>query len=113
MMSLLVREYPYLHKMDNLCVDFKKKTVKYEQDQKRFHVLRSRSGVVRKYFLDDETLKRLSDILTKRHRHNESVKEKVESLQLEMKKLKTTMNAQHEELKRLIRESLAQRKSSD
>lgn len=111
MMSLLIREYPFLHKMDNLCVDFKKRTVKYEQDQKRFHVLQSWSGNVRKYFLDDETLKKLSDIVTKRHMHQESVKEKVESLQADMKKLKISMKAQHEELKKLIQESLAQRAS--
>lgn len=113
LMSLLVREYPFLHKMDNLCVDFKKRTVKYDQDQKRFHILRSWSGKVQKYFLDDETLKKLNDIVTKRHNHHESVKEKVEALQMEMKKLKTLMNSQHEELKKLIQESLAHKKTQN
>lgn len=111
MMSLLVREYPFLHKMDNLCVDFRKRTVKYDQDQKRFHILRSWSGKNQKYFLGDETLKKLSDIVTKRHNHHESVKEKVESLQAEVKKLKLMMNSQHEELKKLIQESLTQKKT--
>lgn len=111
MMSLLVREYPYLHKMDNLCIDFKRKTVKYEQDQKRFNILRSRSGKVGKYILEEETLKKLSDIIAKKQLQEESVNEKVESLQTEMKKLKMSIRVQHEELKKLIQECLTPKKS--
>lgn len=104
--SFLVRSYPYLHKMDNLCVDFKRRTVKYEQDQKRFHILRTRSGKFSKYSLDQETLKKLSDIIAKRQQQEESVNEKVESLQADLKKLKINMKNQHEELKKLIQECL-------
>lgn len=103
-LSLLVRQYPYLHKLDNLCIDFKQKTVKYELDQKRMNILRTRSGHVGKYILDEETLKKLSDIIAKKQLQEESVNEKVESLQVEMKKLKSTIRNQHEELKKLIQE---------
>lgn len=104
--SLLVREYPYLHKMDNLCIDFKKKTVKYEQDQKRFNILRSRSGKVGKYILEEESLKKLSEIVAKQQLHEESVNEKVEDLQNEMKNLKLSITSQYEDLKRLLEECL-------
>lgn len=106
LMSMLVRQYPYLHKMDNLCVDFKRKTVKYEQSQRRFNILRSRSGKSGEYILEEETLKKLSEIIAKRHLQEESVNDKVESLQSEVKKLKFTMRSQHDELKKLIQECL-------
>lgn len=106
LVSLLVREYPYLHKMDNLCVDFKRKTVKYEQDQKRFNILRSRSGKAGQYILEEETLKKLSEIIAKQQLHEEGVNEKVDSLQNDMKKLKLSIESQHEELKRLLEECL-------
>lgn len=95
--------------MDNLCVDFKRKTVKYEQDQKRFNILRRRSGNAGSYTLDEETLKKLSEIIAKRQLREESVNEKVESLQTEMKTLKLSIRVQHEELKKLIQECLTQK----
>lgn len=106
---MLVRKYPYLHKMDNLCIDFKKKTVKYEQDQKRFNVLRTRSGGIGVYILEEENLKKLSDIVAKKQLHEESVNEKVESLQAELKKLKTSMRLQHEDMKKFIQDCFQQR----
>lgn len=106
LVSMLVRQYPYLHKMDNLCIDFKRKTVKYEQDQKRFNIMRTRSGKVGKYILDEETLKKLSEIIAKKQQQEESVNEKVESLQTEVRKLKSSMKSQHEELKKLLEECL-------
>lgn len=105
-MSTLVRKYPYLHKMDNLCVDFKQKTVKYEQDQKRFNILRTRSGEVGKYILDEEALKKLSEIIARKQQQEEGVNEKVASLETQVKKLKLTIRSQHEELKQLIQECL-------
>ncbi|CRK97404.1 CLUMA_CG010794, isoform A [Clunio marinus] len=109
LISLLVRKYPYLHKMDNLCIDFKQKTVKYEQDQKRFHILRTRSGVAGSYILDEETLKKLSEIVAKRHLQEQSVNEKVESLETEVKKLKLSIRSQHEELKMMIQGIISQK----
>lgn len=111
LMSLLVREFPYLHKMDNLCIDFKRKTVKYEQDQKRYNILRTRSGQVGQLTLEEETLKKLGDIVAKKQLQEESVNEKVESLQSEVKKLKTSIKAHHDELKKMIQEVLQQTKS--
>jgi hypothetical protein len=109
--SLLVRKYPYLHKMDNLCDDFKQKTVKYEQSQRRFHILRTRYGKSSKYTLDRETLKKLSDIIAKKQQREKTVNDKVESLQSEMKKLKMSMKSQHEELKKLILECMISKKN--
>lgn len=97
--------------MDNLCIDFKRKTVKYEQDHKRFHILRTISGELGKYTLDEETLKKLGEIIAKKQLKEESVNEKVETLQSEVRKLKFSIRTQHEELKKLIQECLEQTKS--
>lgn len=105
-MSFLVWSYPYLHKTDNLCIDFKKKTVKYEIDQKRVHVLRTRNGSDKKFILSDENLKKLNAIIERRQSQEESVNEKVEHLQAEMKSLKQSIKIQHEEIKKLIQECL-------
>lgn len=104
-MSLLVSEYPYLHKMDNLCIDFKRKTVKYEEDHKRFDILQKSSGKIDRYFLKSDTLKKLADILAKKQRQEKSVNEKFQSLQREMKQMKLGI----EQLKSLIQESLPQK----
>lgn len=96
--------------MDNLCIDFKQKTVKYEQDQKRFNILRTRSGSPGKYILEEETLKKFSEIIAKQHSQEKSVNEKVESLQSEMKLLKVSIRNQHEELKKLLQECLTHNK---
>lgn len=70
------------------------------------NILRKRSGDVGKYIMDEETLKKLSDIIAKKQLQEESVHEKVETLQTEMKKLKSSIRNQHEELKKLIKECL-------
>ncbi|KAG5680224.1 hypothetical protein PVAND_009747 [Polypedilum vanderplanki] len=106
--SMLIRKYPYLHKMDNLCIDFKQKIVKYELDQKRTNILRTRNGALGKYTLDNETMKKFRLMLEERANKEESVNEKVENLQSEVKKLKTTLRVQHEEMRKLIQECLQQ-----
>jgi DNA repair ATPase RecN len=106
-MSLLVRKYPHLHKMDNLCINFKTKVVKYEADEKRYHILQTRDGNVNKYTLNVETLKKLRAILDNRLTQVENVNEKVEHLQSELKMLKMSMRNQHEEMKKLILECVS------
>lgn len=71
--------------MDNLSIDFKKKTVQYEQAQKKFHILQKRSGQVVKYALDGETLKKFNEILAKKQSHDFGVHRKFETLQVQMK----------------------------
>jgi hypothetical protein len=110
-MSMLVSKYPYIHKLDNLCIDFKKKIVKYEINQKRVHVLRSQSGNDKKYWLEDETLKKLSAIVDSRQSEVESVNEKVEHLQAEIKILRQNLRSQHEEMKKLLQECIKARNS--
>lgn len=108
-MTLLIRKYPYLHKMDNLCIDFKRKTVKYEWDQKRTHILRTFNGYTRRYTLTEETIKKLREIVEIRHSTEEGVNEKVENLQDEVKTLKMSLKSQHEEMKKFIEELLLQK----
>lgn len=108
-MTLLIQKYPYLHKMDNLCIDFKRKTVKYEWDQKQTHILRTINGDTGRYTLDEETVKKLREIVENRHSTEEGVNEKVENLQDEVKKLKSSLKNQHEEMKKLIEELFLQK----
>jgi hypothetical protein len=111
LISLLVRKYPFLHKIDNLCIDFKRKTVKHEQDQKRCFILTTKSGKSEKYLIDEETVEKFCEIIAKRHSREENVKQKVESLQSEVKKLKINLKNQHEEIKKLIQELINARKT--
>lgn len=111
LISLLVHKYPYLHKMDNLCLDFKLKRVMYEQDDRRFHILQLRSESVEHYRLKQETLKSLTEIISKNNSNESNVNEKVESLQQEIKSLKMKMRYQHEELKKLLQDSIMATKS--
>lgn len=104
--SLLVRRYPYLHKMDNLCIDFKRKCVKYESNEKRYHILMRRNNYNEKYVLEEDSLKKLNAIVEKKQTEVESVNDKVNSLQAEVKNLKLSMRHQHEEIKKLLQEFL-------
>jgi acetate kinase len=108
-MTLLVRRYPYLHKIDNLCVDFKNKTVKYELNQKRVHILRTSGGSSHKFILDEKTCKKLSGIVEKRHSQEKTFNEKIEHLEAEVRYLKTSIRNQHEEMKSLLQQILRQR----
>ena len=92
--------------MDNLSIDFKRKTVKYEWDHKQTHILRTINGDTGRYTLDGETIKELREIVEKRHSTEEDVNEKVENLQDEVKKLKLSLKNQHEEMKKLLEEFL-------
>lgn len=94
--SLLVRKHPNLHKMDNLCIDFKKKIVKYEWDQRRTNVLRTHYGAMGKYTLEEETVKKLRGITEKRHVIGEGTNEKVINLQDEVNQLKASLRSQYE-----------------
>ena len=100
--SLLICKFPYLHKIDNVCINFKKKTIKTEHDRKRLYILKTRSGTVDQLFLDQKNLKKFGDIIAKKHSKEENLNEKVKSLQVELKKLKLSLKIQHEELKSLI-----------
>lgn len=90
--------------MDNLCVDLKRKNVKYEQFQKRFNVLRTRSGKGGLYILEEDTLKKFNEIIAKRQNQEKSVNEKVEALQSEVEKLEQSIRTNHEEIKKMIQE---------
>lgn len=109
-MTLLVQRYPYLHKIDNLCVDFKTKTVKYELDQKRLHILRTHGGSNHKFLLDERTRKKLSVIVERRHSHEKTFNEKIEHLEAEVRQLKTSIRNQHEEMKKILQQILRERK---
>lgn len=102
MISLLVRKYPFVQKMDNLCVDFEFKRIKYEQDDRRFYVLQHNSGSIQNYRPNQETLKAFSDIVVSNQSQEKNLNEEIETLQKEVKIVKLRMASQHEEIKRLL-----------
>lgn len=112
-MTLLVRRYPYLHKIDNLCIDFKTKTVKYELNQKRFHILQTHGGSNQKYILDERSCKKLSAIVEKRHNHDRTFNEKMEHLEAEVRHLKASIHNQHEEMKKLLQQILHEKRETN
>lgn len=103
-MTLLVQRYPYIHKMDNLIVNFKNKKVKYELNQKRIHILRTHGGSNQNFILDERTYKNLSSIVERRHTHEKTFNEKIEHLEAEVRQLKACIRNQHEEMKNYIQQ---------
>lgn len=69
--SLFAQDGQFMHRLQ-------KEDVKYEQDQKRFNILWNRSGKVGRYILEEESLKKLSEIIAKQQLQEESVNEKVD-----------------------------------
>lgn len=102
LITILVRKYPFVHKMENLCVDFEHKRIKYEQDDRRFFILQQYSGTLEKYHPDQERLKDMSDIVVSNQSQEKNINEEIENLQQELKNVKMQMTSQYEEIKRLL-----------
>ena len=73
---------------------------------KHVHITTRFSGRFSQYTLHDETLQKLNAIVNKRYNKEVSVSEKMEAMKIEMKKMKVTMKAQHDELRQLMQELL-------
>lgn len=98
----MVSRYPYLHKMDNLFIDLKQKSIFYKLKQRREPILRMNDGTVKSYSLEDESYERLVAILKRKDNHKEDLGEKVTAVENEMK----TLVEQMENVKKTL-ESIA------
>lgn len=87
LLTLMVNRFQYLHKMDNLFVDVKRKSVFYKTDQKREPILKKKNGTVKNYSLNDESYESLVAILKKQEENGEDFAEKVDTIEKEMKNL--------------------------
>lgn len=86
-LTFMVNRYVFLHKMDSLFIDVKRKSIFYKINQKREPILRTINGTVKNYSLEDETYERLVGILKKQEKHGEDFGEKIDSIENDIKNL--------------------------
>lgn len=102
----MVNRFPYLHKMDNLWVDLKHKTVLYKVNQRQVPVLKAINGKGHNYSLDDESYERLISIVKQKDNNEEDLNDKLETMQKNIMQL----IAQQDNLQKLIGEVLQKHK---
>lgn len=83
----MANRYIFLHKMDNLFISLKHKSIYYKTNQRREPILRMRDGTVRDYSLEDETYERLVAILKRKEKTDDDVGAKVSNIEGDVKAL--------------------------
>ncbi|CAO1399903.1 unnamed protein product [Diamesa hyperborea] len=101
-LTFMVNRYPYLHKMDNLWIDLKHKTVLYKVNQRQVPVLKAINGKGHSYSLDDESYERLITIIKQKDINDGDLNDKVCAMHKNIMQL----IAQQENLQKLIGEVL-------
>lgn len=86
-LKFMVNRYVFLHKMDNLFIDLKHKSIFYKLEQRREPILRMMNGKVKSYSLDDECYERLVAILKRKDKNGEDTGERILAMEREMKVL--------------------------
>lgn len=94
----MVNRFVFLHKMDNLFIDVKRKSIFYKINQRREPILRKMNGTVKSYSLDDESYERLVGILKRQEKHGEEFNEKIDSIENDLKNLVKKMENMHQVL---------------
>lgn len=84
-LTFMVNQYVFLHKMDNLFIDWKHKSIFYKINQHREPILRKMNGTVKKYSLDDECYERLVAILKRKEKCGDDLSEKVVAMENDVK----------------------------
>ncbi|CAO1407474.1 unnamed protein product [Diamesa serratosioi] len=92
LLTFMIKRYPFLHKMDNLCIDLKHKTVEYEINDKQVPILKFHSGKSTAYILQDETLDKFNDIICNRNNEVTDVTQTIETLIAESKQMKINIS---------------------
>lgn len=88
----MANRYVFLHKMDNLFIDLKHKSIFYKINQRREPILRMGNGTVKNYSLEDETYERLVAILKRRDKTDDDVGSKIVVIESDVKALAQQMN---------------------
>lgn len=86
-LKFMVNRYVFLHKMDNLFIDLKHKSIFYRIQQRREPILKMMNGKVKSYSLDDECYERLVAILKRKDKTGEDTGEKIMAMERELKNL--------------------------
>ena len=84
-LTFMVNRYVFLHKMDNLFIDIKHKSIFYKINQRRERILQTMSGTVKSYSLDDENYERLVAILKRKDVSGDDLGEKVAGIESDVK----------------------------
>ena len=77
--------------MDNLCINLKDKTIKYEINEQQEPILMFYSGKSTAYVLNDETLDKFNDIISNRSNEETDVTQSIQTLITESKHMKTEL----------------------
>ena len=85
----IVKRFPYLHKMENLVIDYKFHNVAYCSYTKEMHpILTATNGKLRKFVILNEDFEKLNEIIKNREARNDAIDEE------ELVKLRTDRNQQ-------------------
>lgn len=95
----MVNRYVYLHKMNNLFID-KRKRIFYKINQRREPILRMMNGAIKSYSLDDESYERLVAILKRKDKCSDDVGGKVTAIENDVRNVLKQM----ENLKNMLDE---------
>lgn len=101
-LTFMVNRYVFLHKMDNLFIDVKRKSIFYKINQRREPILRNMNGTVKNYSLNDESYERLVAILKKQEdKGGDEFGGKISSIESEVKNLGLKMEILQEMLEKM------------
>lgn len=83
--TIIIKRFPYLHKMDNLVIDYKLRTVKYSSySQELVPILSRINGKSYDFFIFNEDFEKLSEIIKNRELNNHAIEdEQLANLRIE------------------------------
>ena len=97
-LTFMVNRYIFLHKMDNLFIDLKLKSIYYKMNQRREPILRMMNGNVKNYSLDNENYERLVAILKEKDKSSDNVSEKLSVMENDIRGMKKQLKGIKETL---------------
>lgn len=94
----IVQRFPYLHKMDNLMVDYKLRTVDYGKNQESVPILTEMDGDIISFKFGNEDFEKLYAIIKDRDSKANEPDDSINLLQIEIAELKESMQKEIKDL---------------
>ena len=101
-LTFMVNRYVFLHKMDNLFIDLKSKSIYYKMNQRREPILRMMNGNVKNYSLDNESYERLVAILKEKDKSSDNISEKMSVMENDVRGIKQQLKGMKEMLHDIV-----------
>ena len=95
-LTFMVNRYIFLHKMDNLFIDLKLKSIYYKMNQRHEPILRMMNGNVKNYSLDNESYERLVAILKEKDKSSDNISEKMSVIENDVRGMKQQLKGMKE-----------------